>query len=1851
MLQEKFWKILDRDETGTLNKIEFTNAVTALDKGIIYGVPWLVYPAVGTKHLTQFSAKYKDVSKINAVFSVLPIDKPALPFSEERWQKWSDKFESSYTDFTMGTPLKSEISKNSLLASMGVDALPETKLYAVPLATYPTSKNMKLTKHIDKADRVAFSHAVHGITKEMFDPDEVEVHAIQRLPDVVHVFGDNSEKVLPIKHLGAAGEDIEDNTAVLVTGMVRFPASRTQDFVCGLQFATISAYEGKKCDAEEIARKECSPKGYKYDVEATNYTADDLGRFDLSITPGETWAFIASYDGHDLCFGGNDLDDFPCSVQNETSVKLYETIFTKNIYYELENIVGGEFVVYFDVTERPVDVGLYAGACGTPYTEYSLLITPANGCGAPVEVFDKDIVGSTGSRFAKDQWPLVDPKNESSNVRLWPYAAMDYYIQLAQAPDVSALTESKIIAEYNGASCTPPGSNIMQFFRDRNVLVQTMLLLKRTSAEVRYVYHGWFCAEPTFGDIPEKALQTPFTAIRSDETCLGTDLSKHDLTQKHLIGSSNLQYSKVSPQLSTMKYVSMKVIEAHYTGPNTITYCSNFQSIINDVPTKLGVQVQIQQDVSPQAMNPCHSSSEPSDECVFTAVNASSSLVQFATVGTGKDPNSLEISSKGAVPNLVSPYRRKFLARIERNDGWAVTNLAVEREFVTVASKIRGGGSDPSARFQSDTKFYATAPIRGLVYTVVHDPPGGHSFASIMQGTHIDLELGLETTRGTGIDFAADWALGAELGFSVEVPGLSAGSSYANVLLEFDDEAPEGSKGTLGFSVGQSGGTEFSGPDVSVSATTDNGWDFHFTLDRTISSSEEEGLPGRVGDTILGGGFEIVYLRVDTVDIRDSCLKVIEEVQWLPRKPTSYVVSIFHVEYKLIPEIDGLIATASDKDAIMTDGEFGSKSNEEIKSIWKHRLKQSLEDWKKTIEWSSPDFNPEGFLALKTPEQKTKMGEIEAAFDKSAVPFSSDSSVFGRLMKPKIDDAYGAYTGDKDRSDYTAEQDWRDLNAVWKSIPKKGATASLSSLKQSSLDMDEIIEGEDSDPDQGNTGRWFPDKGSGLESWQLKGDEVGKNVFTSVENDSDAVPDSLFSRGMSDGAEADVRARGDMALDDSFFEKDTVAQYIDASMYGSKAPFSFSGGNTHDPKMNPSSKGPEQSIYLTFSGGGHALEFHSDLSSNIDGFSYSWAIEAEGGFGGSRSGEYSVSIVDGEDNTGWGKGKSIALEHAVAWSKYGDLEVSYTLGDGDPYDKFVVQVLSDKRFGTPIFRTIGGASKCPGEPNTMWRESGLIIETEWSAGANNKFIPPGQRALFDLMITNESPYREGHIYGLLLTSGSKYAGDFGGNMMDLSFSINGADSLAPFHSLVPLHDVPSVDSNGDLKYTRLSLNVMKGQFAHKYSSIGVQLVSECEWQMSRDWLYRSPISSTAFLGDFKWERECPKVNWDLTTYNTFLNAVLSKQTSPYVNMTLMNPDPMNLWSADEIEGNTKHTNHLVHPSVEFVRVQWRKLGVGEWINAWDMIGNDSDIWKRDVKDADAQCNSARGEGCTFKWNLQRQYFMNGLKDGSYEVRAKVFCSGYDSFATADVKGSVTEENLNIIVDVKKPEAIDMRMLHNRFTIDYSEPIVCPQLQADHMTYAIRRVKTCDGTKITSGGEVDKNDVYFHYNFACLDRNSLMISFPYDAEHGTYEITVNADKLGSKIIDAGNNPVAKETFSTTYGCGETIEGTQASKAPTTSARSELGSPRTVSSSSGVQAGKENPYFAKGGDSSTVFYLKVYGLAATVIALYALFSSNERRSLFYGSPFSLFRNKDESSYLVSKSEVLERENVQQRYGSVL
>jgi len=614
-------------------------------------------------------------------------------------------------------------------------------------------------------------------------------------------------------------------------------------------------------------------------------------------------------------------------------------------------------------------------------------------------------------------------------------------------------------------------------------------------------------------------------------------------------------------------------------------------------------------------------------------------------------------------------------------------------------------------------------------------------------------------------------------------------------------------------------------------------------------------------------------------------------------------------------------------------------------------------------------------------------------------------------------------------------------------------------------------------------------------------------------------------------------------------------------------------------------------------------------SENIDSFGYEWSLEAEATGTMNDAHAFGISVLGRSFANAVSDSKSSGFTHAMAWAKYGNLETSYVLGDSDPFDKFVIQVSSDKRFGTPLFKTIGGASRCPGEPNTIWRESDVKIEKiPWSASANNHFIPPDSTALFDIIITNASPYRETLNYVLLLTSSKSYTKNLGGNMFDLTFTING-DKVRPFGDAASLNKIESTDEAGHLKNSVLSLKIQRGNFEHSYSGIGVKLASACEWDMNADWLYREPISDTSFLGNFKWERKCPRVTWDKTTYNKFLNFVASGETPPFMNITLMNPDPLNLWTGDQWKpsgirkmkdgevpsesdqnvGWDSKKNHLVHPNVEFARIQWRKTGEGEWINAWDIdwsswedttdskgqlvdknfknffdrYSNDGtesskqdqmqNLFKLDVVDSDSQCADSRGAGCSLKWNLARQYFLNGLKDGSYEVRAKVYCSGYDSFATSDVRGSVTDENLSLSVDVKPPKVKSWSMHGRVFSIDYSEPITCPQLQVSAMTYEIKHVKYCNGTE--GKGKVSDEHVYFNYDFMCMTETSysLLVEFPEDmmTADGTYKITVNALPKGSKVVDAGGNPAKTQSFVTTLGdsCLQELSGTLIQSAQT------------------------------------------------------------------------------------------------------
>ena len=242
-----------------------------------------------------------------------------------------------------------------------------------------------------------------------------------------------------------------------------------------------------------------------------------------------------------------------------------------------------------------------------------------------------------------------------------------------------------------------------------------------------------------------------------------------------------------------------------------------------------------------------------------------------------------------------------------------------------------------------------------------------------------------------------------------------------------------------------------------------------------------------------------------------------------------------------------------------------------------------------------------------------------------------------------------------------------------------------------------------------------------------------------------------------------------------------------------------------------------------------------------------------------------------------------------------------------------------------------------------------------------------------------------------------------------------------------------------------------------------------------------------------------------------------------------------------------------------------------------------------VTSYDAQCANSRSSGCSLKWDLERQYFLNGFNDGEYEIRAKTFCSGYDAFATSEVRGSVTDENLSLFVDVSAPIAKSWSTHGRVFSIDYSEVITCPQLSKESMVYEIKRVKACNGTAVKQGRISDEH-VYFNYKLQCMSSPtySLMVEFPDDSltPDGTYEVTVNAniDGDGDKIADVGGNPVRKQIFLTTVGCPvenptSSFKEGNSSKGTSTTNHETCGSTYMLTEKRGLTRGKNKQFLAR------------------------------------------------------------------------
>ena len=197
-----------------------------------------------------------------------------------------------------------------------------------------------------------------------------------------------------------------------------------------------------------------------------------------------------------------------------------------------------------------------------------------------------------------------------------------------------------------------------------------------------------------------------------------------------------------------------------------------------------------------------------------------------------------------------------------------------------------------------------------------------------------------------------------------------------------------------------------------------------------------------------------------------------------------------------------------------------------------------------------------------------------------------------------------------------------------------------------------------------------------------------------------------------------------------------------ASFTGREGPLGFG------PKDSASEEG---TILLSFSGGGPSTEFIFSSNENIASEAFSWTLGMQASASNAFGLAVGITVAKTHYKHSASMSRDVSKTRAVAWAKYERMSTVYSLGDPEFGDKFVVQVSSDVRFGTPVFITQGGRSKCPGERLTMFREAGFKITRDTT---HNERLNPGEHAIIQLKIVNESPYKERANMGLRLVDGT-----------------------------------------------------------------------------------------------------------------------------------------------------------------------------------------------------------------------------------------------------------------------------------------------------------------------------------------------------------------------------------------------------------------------------------------------------------------------------------------------------------------
>ena len=168
-----------------------------------------------------------------------------------------------------------------------------------------------------------------------------------------------------------------------------------------------------------------------------------------------------------------------------------------------------------------------------------------------------------------------------------------------------------------------------------------------------------------------------------------------------------------------------------------------------------------------------------------------------------------------------------------------------------------------------------TTSVKNLIFSVLRDPPGGESTATLAEGSTISTSMAIEGAHAATLSESGTWG--------------GSGGIQGGVKMEF---APMG-VGVLtnGLGFGTTQGRDNS-KDAGV--TVDRGSSRHFdvgiTFEIAITTSDSPYLAGQPSDVIIGGGANLRFIKsIEVYAYRsndDLCLK---------GRTTSEFLSLIHI--------------------------------------------------------------------------------------------------------------------------------------------------------------------------------------------------------------------------------------------------------------------------------------------------------------------------------------------------------------------------------------------------------------------------------------------------------------------------------------------------------------------------------------------------------------------------------------------------------------------------------------------------------------------------------------------------------------------------------------------------------------------------------------------------------------------------------------------------------------------------------------------------------------------------------------------------------------------------------------------